>query len=137
MPRVKWWWPRHTTVEAWVTLACLASHFMLPQGYFLICCYYCYKETFSCTVTRNFFMSDLTINPNSVMFYALLFLEANHNRGQLELLCIDCHNKLRPETSLETDILLSRKRPCMWVTDILVGKLGHDVPPQLNNLGTG
>lgn len=45
-------------------------------------------------------MSELPSNPNSVMFYALVFLETNHNRSYLELLCIDSHNKLEPNTSL-------------------------------------
>jgi hypothetical protein len=41
------------------------------------------------------------------MFYALLFLETNHNRGQLDLLYIVSHNMLGVETSLGIDILLS------------------------------
>ena len=52
-------------------------------------------------------MPELTVNPKSVMFYALLFLETNHNRGQLDLLYIVSHNKLGVETSLGIDILLS------------------------------
>ena len=35
----------------------------------------------------------------SVIFYALVFLETNHNRGQLELLCIVSHIKLGPEST--------------------------------------
>jgi len=38
------------SVKVWVTAACLVSHFRL-QGDFLILYNYCYKETFSYTVT--------------------------------------------------------------------------------------
>lgn len=41
------------------------------------------------------------------MFYALLFLEANHNEGQLDLLYIVSHNTLGCMTSLGIHILLS------------------------------
>ena len=46
----------------------------------------------------------------SVQSCALVFLESNYNRGQLELLCVDSHNKLELKTSMGTDILLGRKR---------------------------
>ena len=71
-------------------------------------------------------MPELTANPNSVMFYALVYLETNHNSGHLELLCINSHNRLEPNTSLGFNILLGRKRHVTWLTDILVGKLGHE-----------
>jgi hypothetical protein len=37
----------------------------------------------------------------SVMFYALVFLEANHNRGHLELLCVLRCIMLRPEPTIQ------------------------------------
>lgn len=58
-------------------------------------------------LTGNVAMTELTVKPKSVMFYALLFLETNHNRGQLDLLYIVSHNMLGVETSLGIDILLS------------------------------
>ena len=63
-------------------------------------------------------MPELTVKPKSVMFYVLLFLETNHNRGQLDLLYIVSHNKLGVKTSLVV--------PCGWVTDTLVSKFGHE-----------
>ena len=45
----------------------------------------------------NFLMPKLIAY--SVMFCALVFLETNHNRGQLELLCIVSHIKLGPEST--------------------------------------
>jgi hypothetical protein len=70
---------------------------------------------------RYFFVPELAVNPNSLMFYALAFLESNHNRGQLERRCIDSHNRPGPNTSLGIDILLGRKKH-----EILIGKLAHD-----------
>lgn len=46
---------------------------------------------------RNFLMPELIAY--SVMSCALVFLETDHNRGQLELLCVDNHNKLGLKTS--------------------------------------
>lgn len=60
---MKWPWPKYSTVKTWVTVHYLASHFMLHKET-LSYGDYCYKETLSCTVIRNFFMPDLTINPN-------------------------------------------------------------------------
>ena len=70
------------SVKAQVTVACLASHFvalLILQG--------------------NFLMSVLI--GYSVTFCALVFLETNHNRSQLELLCIVGHNKLGPEPTTQ------------------------------------
>ena len=74
-------------------------------------------------LTGNVAMTELTVKPKSVMFYALLFLETNHNRGQLDLLYIVCHKSLDLRPALE---LISYFLPCVWVTDTLVGKLGHE-----------
>ena len=79
------------TVKAWVTAACLASHFMLFMT--------ATRELPHVLLLGNFLMPELIAY--SVMFCALVFLETNHNRGQLELLCIVSYNKLgsKPTTT--------------------------------------
>lgn len=59
---------------------------------------YCYKETLSYAATivaKKLSHSRV----DSIFCYGLVLLETNHNRGQLELLCIVSHIKLGPEST--------------------------------------
>lgn len=52
----------------------------------------------------NFLLPDLSTY--SVMFYTLVFLETNHNKGHLELLCIGINNKVGPEPTPPAELLV-------------------------------
>lgn len=73
-------------VKAWVTVACLASPFVVTN------------------VIRKLPHVPIIVPEllaDSVTFCVLVFLENSHNRGQLELLCIVSHNKLEPEPTAQ------------------------------------
>ena len=87
-------------VKAWITAACPASYFkllLLLQG--------------------NFLTPELIAH--MVTFCALVFLETNHNRRQLELFCIVSRNKLGPEPTAQWHFL----HPCMSFYGIYFSKL--------------
>ena len=65
----------------------------------------------------NFLMPGLTAY--SLKLRALVFLETNHNRGQLELLCTVSHNKLGPKPTARQNFL----PPCMSFYGLCLSKL--------------
>jgi hypothetical protein len=69
---------------------------------------------------RNFLMPELIAY--SVMYYALVFLETNHNRSQLKLLCIVSHSKLGPEPTAKQLFL----HLCMNFYGLCLYKLSWD-----------
>ena len=79
---------------------------------------YCYKETLSYAATivaKKLSHSRV----DSIFCYGLVLLETNHNRGQLELLCIVSHNMLGPEPTAQQHFLF----PCVSFYGLCLYKL--------------
>jgi hypothetical protein len=72
---------------------------------------------FSLLLLGNFLMPELITS--SVMFCALVFLETNHNRNQLELPCVASHHKPKPKSTARQHFL----HLCISIYDFYFYKL--------------